>query len=114
MTIGRRSNPAARLHQNPLAPGSSLFSKSPYQPISIDQARGDLYALSDDLEFLKMQLVRLPTRKELARAAVLDCPGGFLFSPRTHRSAGRPTASPTSCPKDSSSELPSGSVIRAT
>ena len=38
----------------------------------------------------------------------LDWPGGFLFSLPTHRSAGGPTASPTSCPKDSSSELPSG------
>jgi hypothetical protein len=56
----------------------------------------------------------IPAHKELARIAVLDCPGLFLCPPRTHRSAGRPTASPTSCPKDSSSELPSGSAIRAT
>jgi hypothetical protein len=58
-----------------------------------------------------MQLARLPTRKALTRAAILDCPGGFLFPPPIQRSAGRPTASPTSCPKDSSSELPSGSAI---
>ena len=44
----------------------------------------------------------------LARVAVLDWSGCFLFWPRPHRSAGDPTASPTSCPKDSSSELPSG------
>ena len=37
----------------------------------IDQARGDLYAIADDLEFLKAQLARLPTRKELAQTALL-------------------------------------------
>ena len=31
-----------------------------------DQARGDLYAIADDIEFLKVQLARLPTRQELA------------------------------------------------
>jgi hypothetical protein len=28
----------------------------------IDQARGDLYGIADDLEFMKFQLSRLPTR----------------------------------------------------
>jgi hypothetical protein len=28
----------------------------------IDQAYGDLYAIQDDLEFIKIQLARLPTR----------------------------------------------------
>jgi hypothetical protein len=37
----------------------------------VDQARGDLYAIADDLEFLKAQLARLPTRKELARLPLL-------------------------------------------
>jgi hypothetical protein len=36
----------------------------------LDQARGDLYAISDDLEFLKVHLARIPTRKELARTAL--------------------------------------------
>jgi len=40
----------------------------------IDQARGDLYAIADDLEFLKAQTDRLPTRKDLARAAL-----GIIF-----------------------------------
>jgi len=31
----------------------------------VDQACGDLYAISDDLEFIKEQLARLPTRKEM-------------------------------------------------
>jgi len=30
----------------------------------MDQARGDLYGIADDLEFIKVQLARLPTRKE--------------------------------------------------
>jgi hypothetical protein len=58
--------------------------------------------------------LRSSQNRLINQSARLDCSGGFLFSPRTHRSAGRPTASPTSCPKDSSSELPSGSAIRAT
>jgi hypothetical protein len=37
----------------------------------IDQARGDLYAISDDLEFLKAQLARLPTRAYLRRTLLL-------------------------------------------
>jgi hypothetical protein len=32
----------------------------------IDQARGDLYAIGDDLDFIKSQLERLPTRREMA------------------------------------------------
>ena len=37
----------------------------------IDQARGDLYGIADDLEFIKGQLPRLPTRKELAGLTLL-------------------------------------------
>jgi hypothetical protein len=37
----------------------------------VDRARGDLYAISDDLEFIKEQLARLPTRKEMAQTALL-------------------------------------------
>ena len=37
----------------------------------IDQARGDLYAIGEDLDFIKGQLVRLPTRKEMAQTALL-------------------------------------------
>jgi len=37
----------------------------------IDQARGDLYAIGDDLEFIKSQLARVPTRKEVAQIALL-------------------------------------------
>ena len=37
----------------------------------IDQARGDLHAIADDLEFIKTQLARLPTRTEMARTGLL-------------------------------------------
>jgi hypothetical protein len=40
----------------------------------IDQTRGDLDAISDDLEFIKFQLSRLPTRKEQVRNAL-----GIIF-----------------------------------
>ena len=37
-----------------------------------DQIRGDLYGLQDDLDFIKLQLARLPTRKRsLARYSLL-------------------------------------------
>ena len=37
----------------------------------IDQARDDLYAIADDLEFIKLQLSRLPTRAWLGRTLLL-------------------------------------------
>jgi hypothetical protein len=43
----------------------------PFTLRQIDQARGDLYAISDDLEFIKSQIARMPTRKELAQTALL-------------------------------------------
>jgi hypothetical protein len=39
----------------------------------VDQARGDLYAIQGDLDFIKVQLARLPTRNEVWRAAMLGC-----------------------------------------
>lgn len=36
-----------------------------------DQARADFYAIADDLEFIKSQLTRLPTRKDMARIALI-------------------------------------------
>jgi hypothetical protein len=37
----------------------------------VDQARGDLYAIADELEFIKEQLARVPTRKDVAQTALL-------------------------------------------
>jgi hypothetical protein len=43
----------------------------PFTLRQVDQARGDLYAIQDDLDFIKVQLARLPTRNlEVWRAAV--------------------------------------------
>ena len=41
-----------------------------------DQIRGDLYGLQDDLDFIKVQLGRLPTRNEVWRAVLLGMLGG--------------------------------------
>ena len=41
-----------------------------------DQIRGDLYGIQDDLDFIKVQLARLPTRNEVWRAAMLGMLGG--------------------------------------
>jgi hypothetical protein len=43
----------------------------PFTLRQIDQAPSDLYAIGDDLEFIKNQLARVPTRKELAQTALL-------------------------------------------
>ena len=37
----------------------------------VDQARGDLYAISDELEFLKAQIAGLPTRAYVSRLALM-------------------------------------------
>jgi hypothetical protein len=37
----------------------------------INQARGDLYAIADDLEFLKLQIASLPTRAYVSRLALM-------------------------------------------
>ena len=50
----------------------------PFTLRQIDQARGDLYALQDDLDFIKVQLARLPTRNEVWRAAMLGMLGGAV------------------------------------
>ena len=42
----------------------------------IDQARGDLYAVQDDFDFIKAQLAQLPTRNEVWRAVMLGMLGG--------------------------------------
>jgi hypothetical protein len=43
-----------------------------------DQIRGDLYGIQDDLDFIKLQLARLPTRNEVWRAAMLGMLGGAV------------------------------------
>jgi len=43
-----------------------------------DQIRGDLYGLQDNLDFIKVQIARLPTRNEVWRAAMLGMIGGAV------------------------------------
>jgi len=43
-----------------------------------DQIRSDLYGIQDDLDFIKLQLARLPTRNEIWRAAMLGMIGGTV------------------------------------
>jgi len=72
---------ALRARQAPFKDSATLFwhtvsmlDERQFTLRQIDQARGDLYAITDDLEFLKMQLARLPTRREFARTAL-----GIIF-----------------------------------
>ena len=41
-----------------------------------DAARADLYAIHDELDFIKVQIARLPTCKDLARIAFLSVLAG--------------------------------------
>jgi hypothetical protein len=43
-----------------------------------DQIRGDLDGIQDELDFIKVQLARLPTRNEVWRAAMLGVLGGAI------------------------------------
>jgi hypothetical protein len=45
-----------------------------------DAARADLYAIHDELDFIKAQITRLPTRKDLARIALLSLLGGAALA----------------------------------
>jgi hypothetical protein len=55
-----------------------MSDERPFTLRQIDQARGDLYALQDDLDFIRVQLARLPTRNEVWRAAMLGMLGGAV------------------------------------
>jgi hypothetical protein len=45
-----------------------------------DAARADLYAIHDELNFIKAQIARLPTRKDLDRIALLAALGGAALT----------------------------------
>ena len=45
-----------------------------------DAARADLYAIHDELDFIKAEITRLPTRKDLARVALLSLLGGAALA----------------------------------
>jgi hypothetical protein len=60
-----------------------------------DQIRGDLYAIQDDLDFIKVQLARLPTRYEVWRAAILGMIGGAVAAVTLISVAMMPSLMPT-------------------
>jgi hypothetical protein len=43
----------------------------PLTPRQVHQARGDLYAIANEVEFLKVQIAGVPTRLEMARLILL-------------------------------------------
>jgi hypothetical protein len=45
-----------------------------------DAARADLYAIDDKVDFIKVQIARLPTRKDLALIALLSVLGGAALT----------------------------------
>ena len=50
----------------------------PFTLRQADQARGDLYAIHDDLDFIKHQFARRPTRNKVWSAAMLGMLGGAV------------------------------------
>jgi hypothetical protein len=69
-----------------------MSDERPFTLPQIDQARGDLYALQDDLDFIRVQLARLPTRNEVWRAAMLGMLGGCGRSGHSTSATGSPPA----------------------
>jgi hypothetical protein len=47
-----------------------MSDEYPFTLQQADQARSDFYAIESELDIIKAQLARLPTRKELARIAL--------------------------------------------
>jgi hypothetical protein len=45
-----------------------------------DAARAGLYAIHDELDFIKTQIARLPTRKDLVQTAVLAALAGAVLA----------------------------------
>jgi hypothetical protein len=45
-----------------------------------DQARADLYAVHDELEIIQQQLARLPTRRDIARIALIAALAGAALA----------------------------------
>jgi hypothetical protein len=60
----------------PIMPACPMMPNRPLSLRQADQARADLYAIHDELEFLRTQLARLPTRQDIARLAMLAMTGG--------------------------------------
>jgi hypothetical protein len=48
-----------------------MSDRHPLTLRQIDQARGDLYAIADDLDFLKVQIAQLPTRAYFCRTLLM-------------------------------------------
>jgi len=50
----------------------------PADPPRSDRARDDLYGLRADLDFIKVQLAKLPTRNDVWRVALMGMLGGAV------------------------------------
>jgi hypothetical protein len=50
---------------------SNMREQPPFTLQQVDLARADFAAILDELDFVKGQLARLPTRKDLARIALV-------------------------------------------
>ena len=58
------------------------WTKTSYRCAKPIRSAANLYGIQDDLDFIKVQLARLPSRNEVWRAAMLGMLGGAVA---THR-----------------------------
>jgi hypothetical protein len=71
---------AAAIDPSQLAMNESEEAEHRLSLRQADAARADLYAIHDELDFIKTQISRLPTRKDLARIALLSLLGGVALA----------------------------------
>jgi hypothetical protein len=67
--LGDRRSAALDPNKLPFRRNVHMSEENPFTLHKVDLARADFYAIADDLDFVKAQLARIPTRKELARTA---------------------------------------------
>jgi hypothetical protein len=54
--------------------------ENPFTLRQVDLARADFAAIESDLEFIKSQIARLPTRRDLARSALMGLLAGSMLT----------------------------------
>jgi hypothetical protein len=71
------------MHVSLIAAGVTVVAEGTQDRLSLRQAdavRADLYAIHDELDFIKAQITRLPTRKDRARIALLSVLDGAALT----------------------------------
>lgn len=68
-----------RIDASPVGGRKGAMTAGPERPLSLrqaDAARADFYAIHDELDFIKVQLAHLPTRRDLVFTGLFAALGG--------------------------------------